>query len=132
MRKFIIFLALGVSFSFVQTDLIGQVKMASPKKLSNKIKSNSNIVIIDLRTDEEVKAGMIEGAVQLDFYGDGFEDTMGELDKSKTYYIYCKSGGRSSQAARFMEDLGFKTVFDLEGGITQWQAEGYELKANEQ
>ncbi|MBO7180215.1 MAG: rhodanese-like domain-containing protein, partial [Bacteroidales bacterium] len=45
------------------------------------------------------------------------------LDKSKTYYLYCRSGRRSNQAANRMLKEGFK-VFDMKGGIIEWQKAG--------
>ena len=67
--------------------------------------------IIDLRTTEELeKKGYIKGAVQLDYLAVDSEKQIDKLDKNKTYYIYCAGGGRSSEAATYMEKHGFKRV----------------------
>lgn len=53
---------------------------------------------------------------------------MAKLDKSKTYYIYCQSGGRSSDAADYMEKQGFKKVVTLEKGFLDWKSKGYDIE----
>ena len=88
-----------------------------------KFKEDSNALILDVRTQDEVDEGMIDGAQHIDiFLGRGFIDEVEKLDKSKNYYIYCRSGGRSAQACQIMNQLGFKTTYNLVGGFTAWDA----------
>ena len=71
-------------------------------------------VIIDVRTDDEFSTGFIEGAVNIDFYmGNKFISEIDKLDKSKSYFIYCKSGARSGQTCELMKQKGFKKVYNL-------------------
>lgn len=84
--------------------------------------------IIDLRTTDEIKKGFIKGAVQLDFLAKDAEKKIDELDKNKTYYIYCQSGGRSADAAEYMEKHNFKRVYTLEKGFSDWSAKGYPVE----
>ena len=85
-------------------------------------------VIIDVRTDDEFSTGYIEGAVNIDFYmGSKFISEIDKLDKSKSYFIYCKSGARSGQTCELMKQKGFKKVYNLEGGILGWTGELKEL-----
>ncbi len=85
-------------------------------------------VIIDVRTDDEFSTGYIEGAVNIDFYmGSKFISEIDKLDKSKSYFIYCKSGARSGQTCELMKQKGFKKVYNLEGGILGWTRELEEL-----
>ena len=85
-------------------------------------------VIIDVRTDDEFTTGYIEGAVNIDFYmGNEFISEIDKLDKSKSYFIYCKSGARSGQTCELMKQKGFKKVYNLEGGILGWTGELEEL-----
>jgi len=84
--------------------------------------NDSNAVILDVRTDEEVEEVAIPNALTIDIYkGQGFLDEVEQLDKSKNYYVYCKSGGRSNQACLLMNQLGFENTFNLLGGITEWE-----------
>ena len=85
-------------------------------------------VIIDVRTDDEFSTGYIGGAVNIDFYmGNKFISEIDKLDKSKSYFVYCKSGARSGQTCELMKQKGFKKVYNLEGGILGWTGELEEL-----
>ena len=82
---------------------------------------DKNAVILDVRTDEEVAQGMIPGAKQIDISDPfNFMEKVRQLDNTKNYYIYCRSGGRSSQACSVLNSLGIKNTYNLIGGITAW------------
>ena len=91
------------------------------EKVYNKI---VDAVLIDLRTPAEYESGHIENAINLDYRSDNFEDTVMQLDKGKTYFVYCRSGRRSSSAAKLMETAGIKNIYDLKGGINAWKKHG--------
>ncbi len=93
--------------------------------LIQKNESNTDFVILDIRTPEEYANEHIAESVLLDFYSDDFENELDKLDKSKTYLVYCRSGNRSSKSMSIMGGLGFMEVYDMGGGINQWKAEGY-------
>ncbi len=83
--------------------------------------ADSNAIILDVRTDEEVEERSIPESIHIDIYkGQGFLDEVNALDKNKNYYVYCKSGGRSNQACLLMGQMGFENTFNLLGGITEW------------
>ena len=82
---------------------------------------DSNAVLLDVRTPEEWDQGIIPGAINIDYYkGQGFIDEVSQLDKSKTYFVYCRSGVRSANACSIMNELGFDKANNLLGGISQW------------
>ena len=88
------------------------------------IKSDENAVIIDVRTEEEYSQGYIPNTILIDiFKGQEFIDEIEALDKTKNYYVYCRSGARSAQACAIMNQLGFKNAFNLQGGIMEWRGE---------
>ena len=87
-------------------------------------KNNPDFVILDVRTSGEFASGHIENAINLDYYSATFRDDLDKLDKDKTYVIYCHSGGRSGNALKIMEELGFMKVYNILGGISAWKAEG--------
>ena len=90
----------------------------------DQLKMDDNAVIIDVRTEDEFKEGMILGALNIDIYkGQGFIYLIEELDKSKNYYVYCRSGGRSSQACSIMNQMGFENTYNLLGGMMEWNGE---------
>lgn len=79
-----------------------------------------DVVILDVRTADEVKGGYIPGAVNIDIYAADFQDRVKKLDKNKTYLVYCRSGARSTNAGNFMVASGFKQVYNLKGGFMGW------------
>lgn len=85
---------------------------------------NPAYVILDVRTPAEVAAGKLPGAVNIDAESAGFEAALAGLDREKNYFVYCRTGNRSSVATEKMHELGFKHVYDIQGGITAWQQEG--------
>lgn len=91
---------------------------------SNKLANDINAFVLDVRTADEALEGIIPNAVNIDIYkGQGFIYKLEELDKTKNYYVYCKSGGRSAQACAVMNQLGFKNTYNLVGGIVEWRGE---------
>ena len=79
-------------------------------------------IILDVRTPQELCSGVIENASTIDFYDHNFERKISKIPKDKTVFVYCKSGGRSSQAAKLLVSYGQAKVFNLNGGIMAWQA----------
>jgi rhodanese-related sulfurtransferase len=85
---------------------------------------NPDFVIIDVRTPAEFGEGYIEDAINIDFLSETFRDEIDQLDKNKTYLVYCKVGGRSGNALYMMEELNFREVYNMSSGLDQWKAEG--------
>lgn len=79
-------------------------------------------IILDVRTPQEVSSGAIENASTIDIYDQDFERKISKIQKDKTVFVYCKSGGRSSQAAKLLVKSGQAKVVNLSGGIMAWQA----------
>ncbi len=79
--------------------------------------------LIDVRTEGEFADGGILGAVNINWNGDDFEKRIESYDKNKPVMLYCLSGGRSGAAANKLNALGFKEVYNLDGGIVRWRAE---------
>lgn len=89
---------------------------------SEKLASDTNAVILDVRTTEECLDGMIPDAKNIDIYkGQGFIYEIDQLDKTKNYYVYCKAGSRSEQACSIMNQLGIETTYNLVGGFMNWK-----------
>ncbi|MFC1969329.1 SdrD B-like domain-containing protein [Chloroflexota bacterium] len=88
---------------------------------------NPNFTIIDVRTPEEYASGHIENALNMDYYSATFLNQLDNLKKQNKFLIYCRSGGRSGMTLDMMRELGFREVYNMLGGINQWQAEGYPI-----
>jgi rhodanese-related sulfurtransferase len=81
------------------------------------------VQLIDVRTPAEFKQGHIKGALNIDVTDASFEKDLEQLNKNKPVYIYCRSGQRSNTAAKKMAQAGFDTLYDLKGGINNWDKE---------
>jgi rhodanese-related sulfurtransferase len=93
----------------------------SQDQWATQLVSNSNAVVIDVRAAEEVEEGIIPDALHLDIYkGQEFISALEKLDKSLSYFVYCRSGVRSTQACSLMQQLGFTATFNLVGGFMEW------------
>jgi rhodanese-related sulfurtransferase len=89
------------------------------------IGENSNLIILDVRTQSEFDSGHIVNAILIPV-GE-LADRLGELDETKTILVYCQKGVRSAQASEVLIDGGFCQVFNLEGGIIAWEEVGAEI-----
>ena len=99
----------------------------SPEEFKSRLSSTPDAVLIDVRKPEEVAEGMIQGAINIDYLNFGFTENIDSLDHAKPYFLYCKTGKRSSGAADKMSQLGFQEIFVLEGGINNWKDKGLEM-----
>jgi thioredoxin len=91
---------------------------------SEKIKETPNAQILDVRTPEEFTSGHIENADNVNWLGTNFVTLTDKYDKTKPVYVYCKSGGRSLKASEKLAELGFTTIYNLDGGMLKWEAAG--------
>lgn len=86
------------------------------------IEKNSALVVVDIRTPQEVNEGFItETDLFIDFYNPNFRSQINQLDKNTPYLIYCRSGNRSAKTLSMMKNLGFSSVYNLEEGINSWK-----------
>lgn len=98
-------------------------KIVSPAEAASLIAENegaADFVILDVRTADEFSSGHIQNALNIDIYKSDFKSRISQLSRTNKYLVYCRTGVRSAEAARIMSDLGFTTIYDLSGGITQW------------
>ena len=100
------------------------MKDLTREEFKEKVKKDPDAVILDVRTEEEVEEGSIPNSKNLDIYkSQEFVEGLEQLDKSKNYYVYCRSGKRSVQAATMMDSMGFKETYNLLGGFSEWDGE---------
>ena len=125
MKKILLSLLTAISFGTTgcsaQSDSIHTL---APQAFIKQAKADTTSIILDVRTPGEYKEEHLAGARQLDFLNsEAFDAGIKLLDKSHTYYVYCRSGKRSHNACIKMKKQGLK-VFDLEGGILNWKKLG--------
>ena len=105
-------------------------RLLDPDAFAGLIGQNSDnpaFIILDVRTGQEFRQGRIQGAVLLDYYAPDFRERFAELDRKATILMYCRSGNRSSHVLKMADELGFKAVYDLRGGILAWKSQGLPL-----
>ena len=141
MKKYIIVLVFAVSVSVafscnssnpnaqaesleLQEALI--TKNVSVSEFQELTKDRTEAILLDVRTPNEVAQGIIEDAIVIDFYDKKFKGKVDKLDKSKPILIYCRSGRRSGIDMSTLRELGFSEVYNLQGGIIEWDKAGLE------
>ncbi len=104
----------------------------SPQEVKKQLDEGATITLFDVRRPDEMTRGVITSeALNYNFSDSDFKDNVDQLDKDKTYYVYCHSGGRSSKTVQMMKEMGFTNVYNIDGGITKWQTDGMKLVKKE-
>jgi rhodanese-related sulfurtransferase len=93
-------------------------------KWLSQFEADKNAVMLDVRTEDECDQGIIEHSINIDYYKTAeFIAAIDELDKSKNYYVYCRSGVRSAKACEMMNELGIENAYNLVGGMLEWSGD---------
>jgi len=102
--------------------------LLAPQQFKDKMEELNNELVLDLRSHGELhRVGPIKGAQNLDFNNGRFKSAIPQLDKNTPVMLYCAGGNRSSEAAKQLNDAGFKEVYDLQGGVTAWKNAGFQV-----
>jgi rhodanese-related sulfurtransferase len=99
----------------------GNIDHITPEDFTKLMNEEPCPVILDVRTKDEHNTFRIPRSILIDFYNSNFSKKLEELDRSKTYLVYCASGGRSVGACKQMKKLGFEKVYNLKNGILSWR-----------
>jgi rhodanese-related sulfurtransferase len=99
------------------------VENLDSKTFEQKFTEDKNAVLLDVRTPIENQMVRIPNSILIDINSPMFMQEIEKLDKSKSYYVYCRSGNRSFHAGNFMLQAGFEKVYNLEPGIIGWHGE---------
>ena len=111
----------------ILTQIIEDITPQEASDLIADNRGNPDFIIIDVRTPAEFTDGHIDNAINIDLRSEGFKGSINKLDKSKTYLVYCRTANRSRSAVDIMEELDFKNIYHMLGGITQWEAAGFPI-----
>jgi rhodanese-related sulfurtransferase len=101
-----------------------EISVISPNDF---LKMSKRQLVVDVRTPKEYNEGHLENALNINFYDENFLDQFANYSKEEPIYIYCRSGGRSGKAAKKLSKLGFKKVYDLQGGYLNWTAKNHKI-----
>src|SRR6478609_2554308 len=116
MKKILIILSIGIaacSNGGQVNSIESNIEQLDVAAFKSHLADSTEEIVLDVRTPEEFAGGNIEGAINIDFKAPDFEQKIGELDKKKTYLVYCLSGIRSKKAADRMSELGFESLYVL-------------------
>lgn len=94
----------------------------TPEEAKKRLDSEKEIILLDVRTKEEYDTGHIKDSILIPV--DNLkQEAEGKLkDKEAPIFVYCRSGNRSTAAAKILVELGYKNVYNL-GGINKWPYE---------
>ena len=108
-------------FMFLSCGLNGDksINQITSDELLDFIEIN-NAILVDVRTKDEFNSGYIENSLNIDYLSNDFYENAKMLDKNTPIILYCRSGKRSSMSANKLAKLGFKEIYNLEGGILDW------------
>jgi len=127
--KYILVVAFSTIFScsLINNESINQI---NSDELIDFIELN-DAILVDVRTEDEYNSGYIESSLNIDYFSNEFSVNADKLDKSTPIILYCRSGKRSSMSANKISKLGFKEIYNLEGGILEWIEEGNAVVFND-
>ncbi|MFN3754243.1 thioredoxin domain-containing protein [Flavobacterium sp.] len=119
-----LFSLLLLTFLFLscQGQTAKNIQTLEAKAYNEKLKTTENPQLIDVRTPQEFSIDHLENATNININNSDFASKVAEYDKTRPIFVYCKVGGRSAQAADKLAELGFKEIYNLEGGIMKWTA----------
>ena len=86
---------------------------------------NGEVFIMDVRTKQEYDEGHIRDSTLIPVQD--IDKRFNELPRDKKILVYCRSGHRSVQASEILVNNGFKEIYNMKGGITDWMNSGYDV-----
>lgn len=128
MKKLLLICLLGlVMITACSKETSTEIKMITPEEMQSLLELE-DVQLVDVRTPKEYETGFIAHSQNIDFNSPTFDEDVEKLDKSKPVILYCKSGGRSAKCADKLKSAGFIKIYELEGGITHWRHQNFEIK----
>ncbi len=96
----------------IVNEIEGLVKTVTWQEVED-LENNNNFEVLDVRTDKEYEEGAFNDCIHIPL--DDLRNRLNDLDKSKTYLVYCRTGLRSYIACRILSQNGFE-VQNITGG----------------
>ncbi len=97
-----------------------QAQVIAPAVFSQKVNAIAKPQLIDVRTPGEYAGGHLAKSQLVTLGSSDFQQKLAALDKNQPVFVYCAVGGRSRNASQTLLSMGFKQVYDLQGGIHAW------------
>lgn len=103
---------------FKSQSAVEQISASALKELLNQ---KGELRLIDVRTPQEFKEGHLPKAININVFSTNFvNECQSKLKTTDVLVLYCRSGQRSMNAAKKLEESGFKSLYNLKGGIMAW------------
>lgn len=90
-------------------------------EFSKKLDQTKDAQLVDVRTPGEFRNGHLKNAMNIDWNADDFAEKAKALDKGKPVFVYCMSGPRSKAATAKLQEMGFKNIYEMQGGMMKWR-----------
>ncbi|AGF98280.1 Metallo-beta-lactamase family protein [Methanosarcina mazei Tuc01] len=119
------FLNGGISSWYMKALPVESLNLISVQSLKDKIEKNEEMVILDVRRDEEWEKGHIEGARHV--YVGHLEENLDKVPRNSPIIVYCDSSRRSNIAASILKKNGYDMVYNVLGSMTAWKNAGYKV-----
>ncbi len=119
------FLNGGISSWYMKALPVESLNLISVQSLKDKIEKNEEMVILDVRRDEEWEKGHIEGARHV--YVGHLEENLDKVPRNSPIIVYCDSSRRSNIAASILKKKGYDMVYNVLGSMTAWKNAGYKV-----
>ncbi len=130
MKKLIYFCLIAATFVVVNAcseTKAGNIEQITIDQMNDVLKGDS-IQLLDVRTTEEYIESHLAKARNICITDDDFKEKAANLNRDEPIYVYCKKGGRSAKAAKILQEMGFKKIYDMTGGILLWEEAGLETE----
>lgn len=131
MKKVFYIIGLSIVLFFSACKDKGQaqaIHLISPQEVYDAVYNSDAPQLVDVRTQEEFEEGHLKNSQNICVTDDDFKTKVAKLDKKKPVYVYCRSGKRSADAALVLKEMGFSEIYDMDGGIINWEEKGLETK----
>jgi rhodanese-related sulfurtransferase len=97
-----------------------EIKEITAAEVKEKLERGEKLNLVDVREDEEVALGMIPGAKHIKM-GE-IPSRLDEFKKDEEYIFVCRSGARSENVCRYLQELGYN-VRNMVGGMLAWEGD---------
>jgi rhodanese-related sulfurtransferase len=126
--SYLLILPLMVALSSCINEEKGTVQLVSPEEMKE-LQNDKSVQVVDVRTSKEHALEAIPNSQNIDFNSPTFDEEVRNLDKNRPVLLYCKTGRRSAECAKKLENAGFVKIYDLQGGISRWKYEGFDVES---
>jgi rhodanese-related sulfurtransferase len=115
---------MGSFFSMIKSILGPSDPSANlaPQAAQLRLKGNPSPQLVDVRTEEENREGLIKGSKNIPLHE--LEGRLGEIPKDRPVLLYCRSGARSGAALSILKSRGYTEVAHISGGMMAWGGQG--------